>query len=414
MIDSNSHMELRKFVSLAKGKPPAQIPYYGPGAEPYLTPEYLRTNSIAEMAKASVNSVKVGIGDTIILWDGSNAGEVLRGKAGILASTMTHVSHSGQFDGNYFFYALKSHEPYLKSQTAGSGIPHVDKELLGKIQILNCLPEEQSKIAEILNTVDQVIEQTEAIIGKQQRIKIGLMQDLLTKGIDKHGNIRSEETHEFKDSPLGRIPVEWDVEPAVKLCDAVIDCKNRTPPETQEGHPVIRTPNVRDGEFKYEELLFTGHFSYNIWTARGKPRPGDVVITREAPFGEACLIPNDIPEACLGQRMMMYQANPDLLCNEYLVYTICSERVQAHLLELAGGSTVGHIRVGDIRNLLIPHPKDTKEQQRISDILRAASKSIDDYVNQLSKFISLKTALMQDLLTGDVSVANLLDEQSAI
>ena len=37
------------------------------------------------------------------------------------------------------------------------------------------------------------------------------MQDLLTRGIDENGNLRSEETHEFKDSPLGRIPVEWDL-----------------------------------------------------------------------------------------------------------------------------------------------------------------------------------------------------------
>ena len=70
---------------------------------------------------------------------------------------------------------------------------------------------EQSKIAEILSTVDQAIDQTEALIAKQQRIKTGLMQDLLTRGIDENGNLRSEETHEFKDSPLGRIPVEWEV-----------------------------------------------------------------------------------------------------------------------------------------------------------------------------------------------------------
>jgi type I restriction enzyme, S subunit len=37
------------------------------------------------------------------------------------------------------------------------------------------------------------------------------MQDLLTKGIDEKGNIRSEKTHKFKDSPLGRIPEEWEV-----------------------------------------------------------------------------------------------------------------------------------------------------------------------------------------------------------
>ena len=62
----------------------------------------------------------------------------------------------------------------------------------------------------MLSTVDRAIEQTEALTAKQQRIKTGLTQDLLTRGIDEHGNIRSEKTHKFKDSPLGRIPVEWD------------------------------------------------------------------------------------------------------------------------------------------------------------------------------------------------------------
>src|SRR5699024_6212966 len=70
---------------------------------------------------------------------------------------------------------------------------------------------EQSKIAEVLSTVDRAIAQTEALIAKQQRIKTGLMQDLLTRGIDEHGNLRNEATHTFKDSPLGRIPVEWQI-----------------------------------------------------------------------------------------------------------------------------------------------------------------------------------------------------------
>ena len=60
---------------------------------------------------------------------------------------------------------------------------------------------EQAKIAEVLSTVDRAIEETEAFIAKQQRIKTGLMQDLLTRGIDEHGNLRSEQTHEFNDSP---------------------------------------------------------------------------------------------------------------------------------------------------------------------------------------------------------------------
>src|ERR1035437_6897460 len=54
------------------------------------------------------------------------------------------------------------------------------------------LPAEQTKIAEILSTVDRTIEQTEALIAKRERIKTGLMQDLFTRGIDEDGNLRSE------------------------------------------------------------------------------------------------------------------------------------------------------------------------------------------------------------------------------
>jgi type I restriction enzyme S subunit len=70
---------------------------------------------------------------------------------------------------------------------------------------------EQEKIAQILSTADAAIEQSEMLIAKQQRIRIGLMQDLLTRGIDRHGNLRSESSHRFCDSDVGRIPEDWYV-----------------------------------------------------------------------------------------------------------------------------------------------------------------------------------------------------------
>ena len=394
-------------ITLIKGKPPAEIPYFGLGAEPYLNPEYLRGKTQFEFAKPAFNAVKISDGELILLWDGSNAGEFFRGRQGVLASTMSLISHDDAFDPNYFYYAVKNFEPYLKGQTSGSGIPHVDKEVLGRLQVLLFETDEQTKIAEILSTLDQAIEQTEAIIAKQQRIKTGLMQDLLTKGIDENGNIRSEATHEFKDSPQGRIPVEWDVTPAEVLCNAVIDCKNRTPPETKDGHPVIRTPNVRNGKFVWNDLAFTDANSFKIWTARGQPRAGDVVITREAPFGEACVIPDEVAFPCLGQRMMMYQPDPAKLRSDYLVFAIYSERVQQRLFELAGGSTVGHIRVGDIRTLSIPHPLKIDEQTAIASAINEITTNLKILVSDLQKYSRLKTGLMHDLLTGKVRVPDI-------
>mgnify|MGYP000915575335 CR=1 FL=1 len=69
---------------------------------------------------------------------------------------------------------------------------------------------EQRRISAILSSLDEMIEKIEALINKLVQVKIGVMQDLFTKGIDECGRIRSEATHAFKDSPLGRIPVEWE------------------------------------------------------------------------------------------------------------------------------------------------------------------------------------------------------------
>jgi type I restriction enzyme S subunit len=74
---------------------------------------------------------------------------------------------------------------------------------------------EQRRIAEILDTIDEAIQKTEALISKLKAMKQGLLHDLLTRGLDKNGKLRDPKAHpeQFKDSPLGRIPKEWDVRP---------------------------------------------------------------------------------------------------------------------------------------------------------------------------------------------------------
>ncbi len=72
---------------------------------------------------------------------------------------------------------------------------------------------EQSRIALVLDTVDEVIAQTEAVIGKLRQLRAGLFHDLLTRGLDQNGQLRDPIAHpeQFQPSPLGPIPKEWRV-----------------------------------------------------------------------------------------------------------------------------------------------------------------------------------------------------------
>lgn len=111
----------------------------------------------------------------------------------------------------YLFHGLQQWDLLQGIDQAIKGVT-LNKEKLKRIEFnFPNSKHEQIKIADVLSTIDQMIAQTEASIAKLQRIKIGLMQDLLTRGIDARGNLRNESAHTFKDSPLGRIPRDWRI-----------------------------------------------------------------------------------------------------------------------------------------------------------------------------------------------------------
>jgi len=101
------------------------------------------------------------------------------------------------------------------------------------------------KIAGILETIYNAIEKIDKIIEKYKRIKQGLMQDLLTKDIDENGNIRDEKTQKFKNSPLGRIPEEWEVVRLEDISNKIIDGIHFTPQYSEDGIPFLRVVELQ-------------------------------------------------------------------------------------------------------------------------------------------------------------------------
>jgi len=160
---------------------------------------------------------KVEVNDILINKDGANTGKVailkVKFHPHIAINEHLFILRSKKlFEQKYLFYWLYSSfaQTEIKNRITGSAQPGLSSSFIKNFFLpLPPLPEQQ-RIAEILETIDNAIEKTDKIIEKYKRIKQGLMQDLLTKGIDENGNIRDEKTHKFKDSPIGRIPEEWE------------------------------------------------------------------------------------------------------------------------------------------------------------------------------------------------------------
>lgn len=113
---------------------------------------------------------------------------------------------------------------------------------------------EQAKIAEVLDTLDAAIHETEALIAKLKAVKQGLLHDLLTRGIDENGELRrpqAEAPHLYKSSSLGWIPCEWTVrrlDACASVAGGVTLGRDLAGPSSIE-LPYLRVANVQDGYF---------------------------------------------------------------------------------------------------------------------------------------------------------------------
>ena len=274
------------------------------------------------------------------------------------------------------------------------------------VEILTPPKKEQEKIAEVLSTIDRVIAQTEAIIAKQQRIKTGLMQDLLTKGIDENGNIRSEATHEFKDSAIGRIPVEWNVELLDKLG------------ERGSGHtPNKSHPNYWNGGIKWVSLadsskldqiyIFDTDKEISIQGLKNSSAvlhpKGTVILSRDAGVGKSAILGTKM---AVSQHFIVWRCGTNLN-NYYLYYWLQKEKPKFE--GIASGSTIVTIGLQFFRQYQIAIPKLIDEQNLIAEIIKKSDESISKHRCSLEKLKRRKTGLMQDLLTGKVRVTNLLN-----
>lgn len=267
---------------------------------------------------------------------------------------------------------------------------------------------EQTKIAEILSTVDRAIEQTEALIAKQERIKTGLMQDLLTRGIDEHGNIRSESTHKFKDSPLGRIPVEWEVRPSIAICRQIVVGIVIRPVQyyKPDGIPVLRSANVRENCIDPSNLVYMSAKD-NEALAKSQLFTGDLVTVRTGYPGTTAVVSAEF-NGCNCVDVVISRPEHGKVRSSFLSIWINSDLGKRQVLEGQGGLAQQHFNVGAMKSLLVKLP-GLPEQQRIEESLKA-QRSVDDHLHGvLAKCCALKTALMQDLLTGRKRVTPLLE-----
>ena len=150
--------------------------------------------------------------------------------------------------------------------------------------------------------------------------------------------------------PETTLPEHWTWATFLQVSQAVVDCHNKTAPYVANGIHLVRTTDIRNGEMNLTNTKKITEETFDYWARRMPPKSGDIFFTREAPMGEAAIVPEG-EKVCLGQRTMLLRLFPELFNNRFLLYVIRSPSFQTQMIEAAIGMTVKHLRVGGVEDL---------------------------------------------------------------
>ena len=315
-------------------------------------------------------------------------------KKGVLFSHhVTALSLSKGINKFFLFYlfCLDANRVKMQSYGRGTTVKMLDsKEFSNLLLLIPPLPE-QKKIASIITSVDEVIENTQKQIDKLQDLKKATMNELLTKGIGHT---------EFKDSRLGRIPKSWDV---VSISDlALIDresLSSSTSPDYQFFYIDITSVktcfiNIPPTKIKYGD---------SPSRARRVVRKGDVLLSTVRPNLKAfAYVENDCLDwvCSTGFSVLSPKNDND---GRFVFYSVLSKFITKQIETLVVGSNYPAINSTDVKSLLVLRPS-LSEQKKIASTLNSIDICIKDKQQKLHQTQSLKKSLMQDLLTGKVRV----------
>jgi type I restriction enzyme S subunit len=299
---------------------------------------------------------------------------------------------------DFIYWNLIKHENRLKSLAQGSTIKGILREELGKLEFSLPPLMEQKKIAKILSTVDQAIEKVGEAIDKTLRLKKGLMQELLTKGIGHK---------EFKETELGRIPKKWELK---KLEEISLDFVSGGTPSTSNKKywngdiAWMTSAFITEREITAGQRYITKEGLNNSAT-NIVPKDNLTVATRVG-IGKAAINRVDIAisQDLTGVIIDKKQAHPDFL---YWVIINNENRLKA----LAQGSTIKGILRGGLGGIKLALPS-LLEQQRIAEILGSVDGRLEALRNKKEKLNKVKKGLMEDLLTGKVRVTKLIEKEA--
>lgn len=394
---------LGEVVTITKGRKPPRLTTDSSGdVLPYATADFLRSGISTQFVPSDELSACVVTqkGCPVLIWDGSNAGEVFVGKAAVLASTMAQIRPDETVvDPTFCYFFLKTAFVELNEGTTGSTIPHVSKLTLTTLKIPTPELAVQRLIAGILFKLECAIEMQVEMVKATAELKRAAMTSLFTRGL--RGGAQ-------KEAEIGLVPESWEIAECEHLAREITVGVVVRPASyyVAKGVPAFRSLNIKEDRIDSSSLVHFSAQDNDTVLSKSKLRVGDVLIVRTGYPGTSCVVPHEFDGAnCID--LVIVRPNSDRVVGEFLSRFLNSEQGKSQALSNSHGLAQKHLNVGAVRRVKIPIPSTLDEQREIVAILDTLDRRIVLHREKRGVLEELFRSLLHKLMTGEIRVSDL-------
>jgi type I restriction enzyme S subunit len=320
------------------------------------------------------------------------------------------IPNSDVIDTCYLCRQLSRLGPDLERLAQGTIIQGVQREQVESLQIPRPLLAEQRRIAVVLDSVDDAIIRTEAVIAKLKQVRAGLVHDLLTSGINDNGELRDPAAHptQFHAVNAWTIPTAWDVRSIGQLAAHVgsgITPRGGSNVYRSKGVLFVRSQNVTFEGLLLDDVAYIDEQTHKMM-ARSEIFPHDVLINiTGASIGRCCPFPQVLGQANVNQHVCAVRlTNPRREDAVFLSAVLASFIGQRQVDRFNAGSNRQGLNYEQLKSFKIPWPKSDNERIEIASLVERHDELVVSEERELLKLRAMRNGLAKDLLTGHVRV----------
>ena len=379
---------LKQVLVLTKGrKPKINSTENNRGFLPYLDIKALEKDKIVTYGLPE-KCVLCNENDILMVWDGSRSGLVLKGKKGIVGSTLAKFQPKILIDPDYLFYFLKSKFNFLNTHTKGAAIPHVNNNLFWNLEIQLPSLDIQKKIVLKLDYVLGQLEEKKKGVSELQSIKLKNLKYL-------SDNFMSYIISKF--IPIESYPAYWK---SVTLSDIFLIINQKWQPNSKSANlNYIGLENIESNTGKLVNFLPTN--SLKIKSSKTHFLKKHVLYGKLRPYLNKILLPT-FDGVCSTDILVLEPKS--IVLREFLAYFLRSSHVLSKMTQLMYGTKMPRVKIQDLEKLRLGLPSKEEQEKIIRKIQRSENhihtikESITTSIEQQEKTLEYLKYLQSSIL----------------